>query len=89
MSSFQYHYRIALDPERPFNHRMSHARSCALVLSRRWGVGRSEVLEHVRAASGVNLFLPATEEQLGKALQVLEALSRRSSSPPQGDGLVG
>jgi hypothetical protein len=82
MSSFQYHRRIALDPGRPFNHRMSHARSCALALSRRWGVARSEVIEQVRAACGVDLLVPATEEQLGEALQVLEALSSQSRNIP-------
>jgi hypothetical protein len=80
-TSFEAHRRIALDPQRPLDHRMSHARSCALVVGRRRGEARSVILARVRDTCGVDLLVPATDEQLIDALGVLEALSMETVRP--------
>jgi hypothetical protein len=79
--SYQTHRRIALDPEQPLVIRMSHARSCALRVGRKWGVRRSVVLDAVRDRCGVNLKIPGTDEDLTKALAVLTELRENGLSP--------
>ena len=75
--SFSSSRRIALDPNRPSGERMSHARSCAMLVGQKWGVGRSVVLDRVREVCGVDLLMQASEDDLRTALTVLSDIKSR------------
>lgn len=72
--SFSAHRRNALDPTMPMPHRMSHARSCAVHMSQKYGVHRDAVIEAVRLACGVDLTAPGTEAGIVEAVRALDAI---------------
>lgn len=70
--SFNSHRRMLLDESQPFSHRASHARSCALLVSRKLGVERDTLIELVQSKTGVDLHAPQSSGELLIALEELE-----------------
>jgi hypothetical protein len=66
--------RDALDESAPLAHRASHARSCALHVANKLGVGREEVIGYVEERTGANLRAPRDGAELVRAVAFLEAL---------------
>ena len=75
--SFSSHRKAALDGARPLEHRASHARSCAVVVSEKLRVDREEVIKAVQRLSGVSLHAPKSSAELQAAIEALEALRSR------------
>ena len=69
--SFSSHKRDALDGSLPFNHRMSHLRSCAMLMGQKYRVPRSKVIERVQQLTGVDITTPGTEAELQSAMNAL------------------
>ncbi len=69
--SFSAHKRDALDASMPFNHRMTHLRSCAMLMGQKYRVPRSKVIERVRQLAGVDVTIPGTETDLLRAMNAL------------------
>lgn len=84
--SWNTHKRAALDTTQPFAHRLSHARSLAVMVSSRHGVDRSQVLEAVRRNTGIDLTQMKSDVDLNQAIECLEnlrvSLSNIESSNP-------
>ena len=72
--SYSVHRRIVADATVPFEHRASHARSCALHVANKLAVRRGAVLEHVKRQTGVDLDMPGSDEALAVAFASIEAL---------------
>lgn len=70
--SFNSHRRMLLDESQPFSHRASHARSCALLVSRKLRVERDTLIELVQSKTGVDLHAPQSSDELLIALEELE-----------------
>jgi hypothetical protein len=79
--SFQSNLRLAIDPSRPLDQRMSDARSCAVVVSEKWRVRRSVVLDRVREICGVDLLMEGTDDDLLTALTVLSEMRTHGLNP--------
>ena len=79
--SFSSHRRKLLDKTAPFEHRASHARSCALHVANKLGLKREAVIELVAQQTGVSLHQPRSEASLLNALEALEALRNGDSGP--------
>jgi hypothetical protein len=75
---------MALDPDRPIPHRMSHARSCAVHVSQKYRVHRDVVLDQVRDMTGIDLTVPQGEDGIQRAVAALDALKATGipSQPP-------
>jgi hypothetical protein len=69
--SFSAHKRDALDASMPFNHRMSHLRSCAMLMGQKYRVPRSTVIERVRQLTGVDITVQGSEADLLRAMDAL------------------
>jgi hypothetical protein len=69
--SFSTNRRNALDPNRPMAHRLSHARSCAMLMGEKYKVPRSVILDFIRKTSGITLTEPVTESELIEAVRIL------------------
>jgi hypothetical protein len=63
------------------NVRMSHARSCAMLVGQKWGVRRSVILRIVQQRCGVDLLVPGTDGDLDSALPVLVDLKDGGLTP--------
>jgi hypothetical protein len=74
--SFSTNRRNALDPDRPMAHRLSHARSCAMLMAQKYKVPRSAILDFVRKTSGINLAGPVTESELIEAVRILALIKQ-------------
>lgn len=81
--SYSAHRRGALDPETPINHRMSHARSCAMLMGQKYHVHRDVVIETVRLACGVNLTVSGTESEIVEAVRALDAIKTNGLPDPE------
>lgn len=75
--SYSSNRRDARDPARPLNHRVSHARSCAMLIAQKFNVHRDAVLERVRKRCGVDLNRVASEDELNRAIDLLEEIRFR------------
>lgn len=75
--SFSSNRRDALDSTLPLKHRASHARSCAVRVSEKYGVKRDVVIDLVRQACGVDLNSVGSESEIVAAIEVLNALRLR------------
>jgi hypothetical protein len=69
--SFSAHKRDALDATRPFNHRMSHLRSCAMLMGQKYRLPRSTVIERVRQLTGIDITVQGSEADLRRAMNAL------------------
>jgi hypothetical protein len=69
--SFSAHKRDALDATMPFNHRMSHLRSCAMLMGQKYRVPRSAIIERVLQLCGVDITISANEAEVQRAVQAL------------------
>lgn len=83
--SFSSNRRDALDATLLLSHRVSHARSCAMLVGQKWRVKRDAVIEAVLKRTGVDLNEVTDEQQLVVAIQVLEALRTRGLADDQID----
>jgi hypothetical protein len=81
--SFSAHRRDALDGSKPLAHRLSHARSCAMLLGQKYKVPRSAILLAVRDSSGVDLTCALTEEELIEAVRHLSKIKTDGFSATQ------
>ena len=72
--SYNTHKRDALDAACPLAHRVSHARSLAVMIASRHGVDRDIVLAEVRRRIGVDLHAVASPEDLVRAVVCLDEL---------------
>ena len=69
--SFSTHKRDALDPSRPMNHRMSHVRSCAMLMGQKYRVPRSAIIERVRHSCGIDVLRLGTDLDARRAVAAL------------------
>ena len=81
--SYSAHRRDALDPEMPLPHRVSHARSCAMLMGQKYRVHRDAVIEAVRRACGVDLTAPATEAEIVAAVGALDSIKAHGLGDPE------
>lgn len=72
--SFNSHKKKLLDETEPFSHRASHARSCALLVARKLGLTREDVIELVARQTSVDLHKPQSVAELLIALADLEKI---------------
>ncbi len=70
--SFNSHRRKLLDESEPLSRRASHARSCALLVAKKFGLKREDVIELLASKIGVNLHEPQSSAELLIALVELE-----------------
>ena len=69
--SFSAHKRDALDATVPLNHRMSHLRSCAMLMGQKHRVPRSVIIERVLQRCGVDITLSSSDAGIQRAVQAL------------------
>lgn len=81
--SFSAHKRDALDATEPVLHRMSHLRSCAMLMGQKYRVPRSEIIDRVRELSGVDIMQPATDEEIHRAVEALVNIKQAGLSDQQ------
>ena len=83
--SFSAHKRDALDATVPISHRMSHLRSCAMLMGQKYHVPRSTILARVHELSGVDITRIATDTEIQRAVQALLHIKVRGlhdAAPP-------
>lgn len=71
------------DPSRPFLHRASSARSCAIHVANRLGMKRDELIALVEVETGISLHRPGTPERLMLAFEHMQRMGRAVA--PEGD----
>lgn len=81
--SFSAHKRDALDATEPVLHRMSHLRSCAMLMGQKYRVPRSEIIDRVRELSGVDIMQPATDEEIHRAVEAMVNIKQVGLSAQQ------
>jgi hypothetical protein len=72
--SFSAHRRDALNPNLPIAHRLSHARSCAMLMGQKYKMHRSVIINLVRRSCGVDLMGLANEAEIVEAVRVLDKI---------------
>lgn len=72
--SFSANKRDALDVTLPVAHRMSHLRSCAVLVAEKYRVARSIVIERVAAKTGVDITQAASDAEIERAAAALTQL---------------
>lgn len=72
--SFSSHRRKALDPELLLTQRMSHLRSCAMLIGQKYKIPRSEIIKLVQQLCGANLNMPASSTSITEAIRILDLL---------------
>lgn len=72
--SYNSHQKLILDSTLPLEHRFSHLRSCALIVSNLLGQKRSEVVAAIHEQTGINIEQLSNEEYLLKALDNLNKI---------------
>jgi hypothetical protein len=72
--SFSAHKRDALDESLPIDDRMSHLRSCAMLMGQKYRVPRSQIMEQVAQLCGVDITKPGSEAEIQLAVQALVAI---------------
>jgi hypothetical protein len=87
--SFNSHKRKLLDETESLAHRASHARSCALHVANKLGLGREAIIERVAQESGVSLHNPGSVAQLLSAFWTLESIKETGRLPDTAPALAG
>jgi len=86
--SFSAHKRDALDATMALDHRLSHLRSCAMLMGQKYRVPRSAVIERVLQLCGVDISIPANEAEIQRAVGVLVQIKESGlddpAAPPAG-----
>ena len=72
--SYSSNRRVALDSSLPVTHRASHARSCAVCVAEKYGLRRSNVVDSVRQACGVDLMSVKSGDDIFRAVEVLDRI---------------
>lgn len=72
--SYNSHQKLILDSTLSLEHRFSHLRSCALIVSNLLGQRRSDVVATINDRTGINIEQLGNESQLGKALDILNEI---------------
>lgn len=72
--SYSTNRRDALDPGLPIAHRLSHARSCAMLLGQKYSIHRFVILDLIRRSCGVDLEAPAAEPDIIAAIGALDRI---------------
>lgn len=72
--SFSTHMRGALNASLPISHRMSHLRSCAMLVGQKHLVRRSVVIESVRSRTGIDISNPIEDDAIRHAVEMLRQL---------------
>jgi hypothetical protein len=72
--SYSANRRDALNPVLPIGHRMSHARSCAMLMGEKYKVDRSVIIDLVRQSSGVDLMVPGSDSDMIEAFGMLDRI---------------
>lgn len=72
--SFSAHKRDALDATLPLAHRMSHVRSCALLVGQKYRVPRIVIIERVKVLCGVDITVPVDDAAVQQAVRALESI---------------
>jgi len=80
--SFIAHKRDALDATLPLNHRMSHLRSCTMLIGQKYRVPRSVIIERVLKLCGVDITVPANEAGVQRAVQTLVQIKESGLDDP-------
>jgi hypothetical protein len=80
--SFSAHKRDARDTTISLNQRMSHLRSCAMLMGQKYGVRRSTIIERVLRMCGVNITIPANEAEIERAVQALVRIKELGLDDP-------
>ena len=81
--SYSNHRRLALDPKVPMAQRMSHARSCAVHVSKKHRVQRSVIIAEVQQICGVDLTAAQAPDGIERAIAALdEVRSAGVKAPP-------
>jgi hypothetical protein len=83
--SYSTNRRDALNPDLPTAQRISHARSCAMLVSQKYRVHRSVILDLVRRSCGVDLTASASESGIVEAIATLDRIKADGPGPPSGD----
>jgi hypothetical protein len=83
--SYSANRRDALDPALPIAHRMSHARSCAMLMGQKYWVPRSVILDLVRRTCGVDLTAPASDPEIAEAIGALDRIKAGGLAAVPGD----
>jgi hypothetical protein len=83
--SFSAHKRDALDETLPVSHRMSHLRSCAMLMGQKYRVPRSMIFERVVQLCGVDISDLASDAEIQRAVQAL-VIIKESGLSASGDG---
>ena len=71
-----------MDETLSLSHRVSHARSCAMLVGQKWRVPRSAVIDQVQVLCGVDLTAITQEQEVVNAMSTLDGL--RESWPGNG-----
>ena len=74
--SFSTNRKAALDQNLPMQHRLSHVRSCAMLMGQKYKVPRSAILDYVRVISAIDLTKTVTDSELIEAIRVLELIKK-------------
>jgi hypothetical protein len=72
--SFSAHRRDALDPSLPIAHRLSHVRSCAMLMGQKYKVRRSVILDLVKHSCGADLMGQVSESEIVEAIRLLDRI---------------
>lgn len=72
--SFSANKRDALDVTLPVAHRMSHLRSCAVLVAEKHRVARSTIIERVAGIAGVDITQAASDTEIERAVAALQRL---------------
>jgi hypothetical protein len=80
--SFNAHKRDALDATVPINQRMSHLRSCAMLMGQKYRVPRSIIIERIQQLCGVDIAVIANEVEVQRAVQALVQIKESGLDDP-------
>ncbi|MCX5691816.1 MAG: hypothetical protein NTV94_18820 [Planctomycetota bacterium] len=72
--SFSASKRDALDLTMPVAHRMSHLRSCAVLVAEKYRVPRSIIIERVARIASVDITQAASDAEIERAVAALQRL---------------
>ena len=75
LMSFSANKRDALDVTMPVAHRMSHLRSCAVLVAEKYRVPRSIIIERVARIAGVDITQAASDADIERAAAALQRLN--------------
>ncbi len=75
--SYSAHHRQSLDSTLPIEHRISHVRSCAVHMSQKYHVSRSEILEKINIADKYDQDKYPTAAELENAIAKLDLIKER------------